>query len=151
MTSHYVRPPFIRLTKIAECHDPTFASATFEEFRHGEVNAGVSLPRGYWLEGWLLYSPQPGRPVVVWRVNRNGTRAVGLFVSSPVECLLASNRFTTRNSMYTWSRAEPSNNDVANLTSFEKCASIRLPESISAADLVSWKKNYNRSYTKSGS
>ena len=66
--------------------------------------AGKSLPVDYELEGTLLAPVRLGQQLVVFRHNRNGVAALGLFCSSPVEEIMV----VTGNSVYRLTAASPS-------------------------------------------
>ncbi|MDO8539239.1 MAG: hypothetical protein Q7S40_02275 [Opitutaceae bacterium] len=65
---------------------------------------GKSLPVDYELEGTLLAPVRLGQQLVVFRHNRNGVAALGIFCSSPVEEIMV----VTGNSVYRLTAAGPS-------------------------------------------
>lgn len=92
--------PFVRLRKFGMPADPRIVSPPPSQYAYGCVNSTATLPIGYWLEGWLIAPPALGKPVRIVRANRNGTRCLGLFESTPVVSLLLGWSFSTENSLY---------------------------------------------------
>ena len=84
--------PFVRLEKIA-------LSEREPSDRRSSSNVGSILASGYLLEGWLLAPIVCGGRIHILRVNRNGIRRLGIFVSSPVVQIVGE-LIWTQNSQY---------------------------------------------------
>lgn len=64
-----------------------------------EENDTVSLPIGYYVEGYFKQEPEIGKPVILFRTNRNGVNFLGLTETSEVTEILEDG-FKTKNSIY---------------------------------------------------
>jgi hypothetical protein len=93
------RPPFVRLRKTGPCHNPKAETPDWNDYPFGTGPAGISLPAGYELSGYLLQKPKVGARLILLRVSRNGVFIPGLFFSSEITGINGS-RIQTMNSIY---------------------------------------------------
>ena len=91
--------PRIRVRKQSAAQNPDFPTPEWSQFKVGERNEGVSLPKDYVVEGELLSPIRVGQSVRVLRDDRNGVKEAGAFVTSPVVSL-TDKGFSTKNSVY---------------------------------------------------
>lgn len=93
----------VKVTKINESASPDFKSAKWEKFVPGKDNGDVSLPLDYEIKGHLVYPVRVGDTIFVKRIERNGVKSDGVFVSSVVKEIKEGKKHTlvsTRNSIY---------------------------------------------------
>lgn len=90
---------YVRITKLAVCADPEFPTPSLEDYELGKINANMSIPLDYWLEGYLISEPEVGKSVVVDREVRCGVKTPGIFTSSIVTAITDTG-FKTLNSVY---------------------------------------------------
>jgi hypothetical protein len=89
----------IRLTKIEPTEGALFPTPNPEDYKYGEDNGNVSIPKGYTLEGYCAAMPAVGSQFAVERFTRNGVEAYGMFLSSTIT-KVTQDGFETRNSKY---------------------------------------------------
>jgi hypothetical protein len=112
----------IRLTKLRAAPDARVPAGSWNTYAPGSWLNTESLPVDYVLIGLLLAPIEPGQPVRIFRLVRNGLHQLGLFRSTPVAEVLPEG-FRTANSVY---RIEPYEGaDLADLLA--QCLSL-LPD-----------------------
>jgi len=89
--------------KIDVAKDPDAETPDWESHNEGEANPGESVPVEYTAKGTLDSEIEEGRSIVVFRSERNGTRAAGVLTTSAVQSVEDHGDFMiaeTRNSIY---------------------------------------------------
>ena len=94
-----IKGKYVRLEKTGVSNSPFVSTPDVVQYKYGEENKGTSVPKGYWVTGVLCADVEVGKPIVVARDYRNGVKAVGTFISSPVK-EIDGNVITTDNSIY---------------------------------------------------
>jgi hypothetical protein len=96
----------VRVEKISEAKNALHQAGDPATWRYGELNP-VSLPVGYFLEGFTDGVPRESEPWRVDRVSRNGVIQPGVLVTSPIVSIentgFSGGKFATQNSVYRWS------------------------------------------------
>lgn len=105
MNEYDIKPgAFVRVLKRREASNPRTPAGSWETWIAGGDNR-LSLPIDYELAGFLIEEVQPGRPMRIRRLWRNGVKADGLFVSTEVSSVTPIPEggllITTANSVYT--------------------------------------------------
>lgn len=95
----------VELVKASAAPNAPVESSSWKDYRFGSGSATHSLPVRYSLKGILLEGPQIGRPVKIYRLERNGIQVDGYYESTPVIRLTADG-FVTQNSCYWLRRLE---------------------------------------------
>jgi len=91
---------FVSVEKIEASKDPISPPARWENWIFGSfINQG-SLPISYALTGYLLAPIRYGHPIEVFRIERNGVEALGIFRSTPVVDIREHGVIETYNSIY---------------------------------------------------
>jgi hypothetical protein len=91
--------PYVKISKISASDDPKYPTPSCEDYEGLKEVASLSLPVAYWVEGYLSQGPEIGKSVVVEREVRNGIKAMGTFLTSPV-VKVTPEGFETLNSVY---------------------------------------------------
>ncbi len=89
--------------KIDVAKDPDAETPDWESHNEGEANPGESVPVEYTAKGTLDSEIEEGRSIVVFRSERNGTRAAGVLTTSAVQSVEDHGDFIiaeTQNSIY---------------------------------------------------
>jgi hypothetical protein len=87
----------VKIRKIGVATNAGFRAANWPAMVAGEKPPeGQSMPVDYEIEGTLLAPIIPGQQIIVFRHDRNGVPALGLFCTSPVEEIVV----VTQNSVY---------------------------------------------------
>jgi hypothetical protein len=95
----------VKLIKVAESADPIYKSGDWDKWVVGGDNPDVSLPIEYSLKGTLIEQPSVGKSLLIMRTERNDVASIGVFQSSPVVEISASDKgrlryIETKNSLY---------------------------------------------------
>ncbi len=89
--------------KIGVSNDPGAETPDWESHNEGEANPGESVPVEYTAKGTLDSEIKEGRSIVLFRSERNGTRAAGVLTTSEVQSVEDHGDFIiaeTQNSIY---------------------------------------------------
>jgi hypothetical protein len=89
--------------KIGVSDDPDAETPDWEPHNEGAANPGKSIPVEYTARGTLDSEIEKGRSIVLFRSERNGTRAAGILTTSAVQSVEDHGDFViaeTRNSIY---------------------------------------------------
>lgn len=89
----------IKIEKLKAVDNPLAPTPDKEDYLPGQDNGKVSLPCEYWAIGVLENDIEIGKPLVMFRSNRNGVATPGLFHTSYVTKLVGD-RMHTENSVY---------------------------------------------------
>jgi len=92
----------VTVQKIGVVDDPKAETPDWEDYREGELNAS-SVPVEYEVQGSLVSPVEEGEPIVLYRTQRNGTEAAGIFRTSEVQSLEETQDHViakTQNSIY---------------------------------------------------
>lgn len=103
LSTQFTQSPrdYVHLCKVGAVEKTDYGPGDPATYPVGTCDAtDLSLPIGYFLEGWLLGPLVVGRRVEVLRLARNGVPGLGVFTSSVV-VEIEPNGFRTRNSLYT--------------------------------------------------
>lgn len=93
----------VKVQKIDAADDPDAKTPDWEDYNEGGANPGQSIPVEYTAKGTLDSEIEEGRSIVVFRSERNGTRAAGVLTTSAVQSVEDHGDFMiaeTRNSIY---------------------------------------------------
>ena len=90
----------VRLIKRASTPDAQVAPGSWNDWVPGALDNHGSLPVDYEMMGFLLRPIKVGEAVRLWRISRNGVKAEGLFISTPVQEVRGRESVITSNSIY---------------------------------------------------
>jgi hypothetical protein len=90
---------YIRITKLCSSPNPLYPMKDLNEYEHGQINPGYTLPSEYYVEGTITNPPVVGESFTMLRSNRNGVKISGIFTTSKVT-KITDNGFETLNSVY---------------------------------------------------
>ena len=77
----------VLIQKFGSVEDPEHETPLWEEHDEGSSNPGSSLPEEYKAKGTLAERVKKGAPIYILRTERNGTKQMGLFRTSPVQTI----------------------------------------------------------------
>ncbi len=102
MKTNLPYPPglLVKVTKLSRCENPLVEPASWDDWRPGSPDNNGSLPVDYELRGVLLEEVRVGGQIIVFRTQRNGVEAEGLFESTNIRRIEDNARVVTLNSVY---------------------------------------------------
>ncbi len=75
----------VKITKVGASKKPEFPTPKFKNYKQGEYNGNVSLPKDYCVIGNLINPIIVGKTIQMWREMRNGEKIAGYFSTSIVK------------------------------------------------------------------
>ncbi len=100
---------YVRIEKLEAAENSLFPTPNAQDFKYGEENPGMSIPKGYWMTGTLVADIEVGKSLMALRDCRNGVSALGEFISSAIKSVENQNNglvVRTCNSTYFVSETE---------------------------------------------
>ena len=77
----------VLIQKFDSAENPEHETPPWEEHDEGSSNPGSSLPEDYKAKGTLAERVKKGAPIYMLRTERNETKQMGLFRTSPVQTI----------------------------------------------------------------